>query len=76
MCFSFAIKKAPANRRSENKNFICKFEMHPFTQVGCIVSIYGTQARMGSTTASGIKAVMMADRPVRPTRAYSTTMPR
>ena len=26
-------------------NFIYKFEMHPFTQVGCIVSIYGTQAR-------------------------------
>lgn len=25
-------------------DFICKFEMHPFTQVGCIVSIYGTQA--------------------------------
>ena len=46
MCFffcNFAIKKAPANCRSENKNFICKFEMHPFTQVGCIVSIYGTQ---------------------------------
>lgn len=48
MCFffcNFAIKKAPANCRSENKNFICKFEMHPFTQVGCIVSIYGTQAK-------------------------------
>ena len=25
-------------------DFICKFEMHPFTQVGCIVSICGTQA--------------------------------
>lgn len=25
-------------------NFICKFEMHPITQFGCIVSIYGTQA--------------------------------
>ena len=25
--------------------FICKFEMHPITQLGCIVSIYGTQAR-------------------------------
>ena len=24
--------------------FICKFEMHPITQLGCIVSIYGTQA--------------------------------
>lgn len=44
MCFSFAIKKAPANCRSKSENFICKFEMHPFTQVGCIVSIYGTQA--------------------------------
>ena len=44
MCFSFAIKKAPANRRSKTMNFICKFEMHPFTQFGCIVSIYGTQA--------------------------------
>ena len=29
-------------------DFICKFEMHPFTQVGCIVSIYGTQARLAT----------------------------
>ena len=43
--FLLPLKKAPANRRSENKNFIGKFEMHPFTQFGCIVSIYGTQAK-------------------------------
>lgn len=27
-------------------DFVWKFEMHPFTQVGCIVSIYGTQAKL------------------------------
>ena len=42
--FLLPLKKAPANRRSENKNFIGKFEMHPFKRFGCIVSIYGTQA--------------------------------
>lgn len=48
----YSTKKAPANRRSENKNFIGKFEMHPFTQFGCIVSIYGTQASWGSLQKS------------------------
>lgn len=60
MCFSFAIKKAPANCRSENKKFICKFEMHPITQFGCIVSIYGTQARRNSRTAPIGKKILRA----------------
>ena len=32
--------------------FICKFEMHPITQLGCIVSIYGTQASWGNPERS------------------------
>ena len=36
MCFSFAIKKAPANRRSENKNFICKFEITHSRKLGAL----------------------------------------
>ena len=57
MCFFFCpIKKAPADRRSENKNFICKFEMHPFMQFGCIVSIYGTQATVRTIRYTAVQS--------------------
>ena len=36
MCFSFANKKGPANRRSKNKNFICKFNMHHSRKLGAL----------------------------------------
>lgn len=38
-CFSLAKKIAPAKCRSKTMDFICKSEMHPFTQFGALYQL-------------------------------------